>query len=169
MLISRTGANSIPSRRENNSMRDNRDKNRRYYRRRRSGWGNNLYRNTEEKVIAGVCAGLGDHFEIAHWVMRVIFIGVFLFTGPVTILAYIICWILLAPRRQEYYEEYVEYDEEHRRYRPKNIFRYGDDVSTRLARANERLQDTLRRVETMEAYVTSKRYDFDKEFSRISK
>jgi phage shock protein C len=84
-------------------------------------------------------------------------------------MVYIICWILLAPRRQEYYQEYVEYDEQHRRYRPMNIFRYGDDVNTRLARANERLEDALRRVETMEAYVTSKRYDFDKEFSRMSK
>lgn len=149
-------------------MRHYRYRERRFYRRRRSGWGKNLYRNTEDGIIAGVCAGLGDHFEIAHWVMRVIFIGAFLFIGPVIIMAYIICWIVLAPRRQEYYEEYVEYDEEHRRYRPKNIFRYGDDVGTRLARANERLKDALQRVEVMEAYVTSKRYGFDKEFSRIS-
>ena len=149
-------------------MNHYRNRDRRYYRRRRSGWGKNLYRNTEDGIIAGVCAGLGDHFEIAHWVMRVVFIGAFLFIGPVIIMAYIICWIVLAPRRQEYYEEYVEYDEEHHRYRPKNIFRYGDDVSTRLARANERLKDALQRVEVMEAYVTSKRYDFDKEFSRIS-
>lgn len=150
-------------------MRRHRDTNRRYYRRRRSGWGKNLYRNTEEGIIAGVCAGLGDHFEIAHWVMRVIFIGIFIFTGPVTIIAYILCWIILAPRRAEYFEEHMEYDEEHRRYRPRNIFRYGDDVSTRLMRANERLQDAMRRVEAMETYVTSKRYNFDKEFSRISK
>ena len=150
-------------------MRHYRDRDRRYDRRRRNGWGKNLYRNTEDGIIAGVCAGLGDHFEIAHWVMRVIFIAVLVFAGPVTIMVYIICWILLAPRRQEYYQEYVEYDEQHRRYRPMNIFRYGDDVNIRLARANERLEDALRRVETMEAYVTSKRYDFDKEFSRMSK
>ena len=150
-------------------MRHHRDRDRRFYRRRRSGWGKNLYRNTEEGIVSGVCAGLGDHFEIAHWVMRVIFIGAFLFIGPVIIMAYIICWIMLAPRRPEYYQESVEYDEEHRRYRPKNIFRYSDNVSTRLTRANERLKDALRRVEAMETYVTSKRYDFDREFSRISK
>ena len=150
-------------------MNSNNHTNRRFRRQRRSGWGMNLYRNTEAGVIAGVCAGLGDHFAIDHWVMRLIFIGAFLFTGPYVILAYIICWFMLAPRKAEYYEEFVEYDEEHRRYRPKNIFRYSDNVSTRLARANERLKDVIRRVEAMESYVTSRRYDFDREFSKISK
>jgi phage shock protein C len=149
-------------------MSSYRETNRRFSRKRRSGWGMNLYRNTDDGIIAGVCAGLGDHFEIAHWVMRVIVIGALIFTGPITIMVYILCWILLAPRRQEYYEEYVEYDERHRRYRPKNIFRYSDDVGTRLARAQERLKDALRRVEAMESYVTSRRYDFDKEFSKLS-
>ena len=149
-------------------MRSNRHSFRHFKRRRHSGWGMNLYRNSEDSIIAGVCAGLGDHFEIDHWVMRLIFIGAFLFTGPYTILAYVISWFMLSPRRPEYYEEHMEYDEERRRYRPRNIFRYSDNVSTRLARANERLKDTARRVEALESYVTSKRYDFDREFSRIA-
>ena len=148
-------------------MRSNKHTVRRFKSRKKSGWGMNLYRNTEEGIIAGVCSGLGDHFEVDHWVMRLIFIGAFLFTGPYTILAYAICWFMLAPRRPEYFEEHMEYDEEHRRYRPKNIFRYSDNVSTRLERANERLKDVANRVEAMEAYVTSKRYDFDREFSKL--
>ena len=140
---------------------------RRFKRQRRGGWGKNLYRNKEEGFIAGVCAGLGDHFEVDHWVIRLLFIGAFLFTGPYAILAYGIGWFLMAPRRPEYVEEFVEYDEEHRRYRPRNMFRYGDPVSTRLARASERLRDVTRRVEAMESYVTSRRFDLDKEFSRI--
>ena len=151
-------------------MRLHQRTNGRFRQRRRCGWGKNLYRNREAGIIAGVCAGLGDHFEIDHWVMRLIFIGAVLFTGPYALLAYVILWwFILAPRKGEYSEEYMEYDERHRSYRPRNIFRYGDDVSTRLARANERLKDALRRVESMESYVTSKRYDFDKEFSKISK
>src|SRR3990172_5424086 len=162
-------ARSGKRRRGESMMNSNNHTNRRFRRQRRSGWGMNLYRNTEAGLIAGVCAGLGDHFEIDHWVMRLIFIGAFLFTGPYVILFYIICWFMLAPREAEYVEEYVEYDEQHRRYRPKNIFRYSDNVSTRLARANERLKNALRRVEAMESYVTSRRYDFDREFSKISK
>ena len=149
-------------------MNPNRHSVRRFKRQRRSGWGKNLYRNTEDAKIAGVCAGIGDHFEVDHWVIRLIFIGALLFLFPLPLFIYMFLWIVLAPRRDEYYEEYMEYDEEHRRYRPRNIFRYGDDVSTRLARANDRLKDAMRRVEEMESYVTSKRYDFDREFNKIS-
>ena len=130
-------------------MRSNKHTMRRFKSRRLGGWGMNLYRNTEDGIIAGVCAGLGDHFEIDHWVTRLLFIGAFLFTGPYTVLAYVICWVMLAPRRPEYFEEHMEYDQEHRRYRPKNIFRYSDNVSNRLARANDRLKDTVRRVEAL--------------------
>lgn len=150
-------------------MSSNKHTVRRFRRQRRSGWGKNLYRNTEAGKIAGVCAGIGDHFEVDHWVIRLLFIGTLLFLFPIPIFIYIICWMILAPRKDEYYEETMEYDEQHRRYRPRNIFRYGDNVSTRLARANERLKDALSRVEAMEAYVTSRRYDLDQEFSRISK
>lgn len=150
-------------------MRTRKQTARRFRRQRRSGWGKNLYRNSEEGKVAGVCAGIGDHFEVDHWVIRLIFIGACLFLFPIPVFIYILLWIILAPRRDEYFEEYVEYDEEHKRYRPRNIFRYGDDVSTRLARANDRLKDALQRVEAMETYVTSKRYDFDREFSKISR
>ena len=53
-------------------MRPHRNNNRRFKRRKYSGWGMNLYRNTEEGILAGVCSGLGDHFEVDHWVMRLI-------------------------------------------------------------------------------------------------
>ncbi len=33
--------------------------------RKRAGWGRNLYRNTREGKIAGVCAGFADYFDIA--------------------------------------------------------------------------------------------------------
>ena len=30
----------------------------------------NLYRNTRDSKVAGVCAGLADHWDVAHWVVR---------------------------------------------------------------------------------------------------
>ena len=148
-------------------MRSERNKYRRFKRQRHNGWGKNLYRNPKEGYIAGVCAGLGDHFEVDHWVVRLLFAGSLLFTFPFPVLVYIAACFLLAPRPAEVVEDQVEYDEEHRRYRPRNIFRYGDHVSIRLARANERLRDVAHRVEAMESYVTSRRFGLDKEFSRI--
>ena len=58
----------------------------------------NLYRNTREGKIAGVAAGLADHWDVAHWVVRLVWIGAFLFTGTLALWAYLAAWILLAPR-----------------------------------------------------------------------
>ena len=67
--------------------------------RKRSGWGMNLYRNTRDGKIAGVCAGLADHWDVAHWVVRLMWIflaicGAF----PIAFWGYIAGWVLMAPR-----------------------------------------------------------------------
>jgi len=144
------------------------------------GWGMGLYRNTRDGKIAGVCAGLADHFDIAHWVMRLIWIGGFLFTGTLALFAYIGAWILLSPRPSRYsgsgpepaddFDETeipMEYDERYHEYRPKRVFRYPEPGSVRLNRARQKLDDTLRRVEAMESYVTSRRFNLDREFSKL--
>ncbi|TGD75158.1 PspC domain-containing protein [Mangrovimicrobium sediminis] len=151
------------------------------YRRTRSskarGWGMGLYRNTRDGKIAGVCAGLADHFDIAHWVMRLVWIGGFLFTGTLALWAYVGAWILLSPQPSRYGEDDIEdcadigvameYDERYHDYRPKRVFRYPEPSSVRLKRAREKLDATLRRVEDMESYVTSRRFDLDREFSKL--
>jgi len=155
---------------------------RKFRSRKNSGWGMNLYRNTREGKVAGVCAGLADHWDIAHWVMRLIFVGALIFTGMLAIWAYIGAWILMAPRSSrrtdegERYNDYdrysyedveMEYDERRHDYRPKKVFRYSESGSVRLKRARERMDAALRRVECMESYVTSRQYNLNKEFSKL--
>ena len=94
----------------------------------------NLYRNTREGKIAGVAAGLADHWDVAHWVVRLLWVGAFLFTGTLALWAYIGAWILLAPRparrasdSESYFHEEeslepeveMEYDEQRHHYRPR--------------------------------------------------
>ena len=148
----------------------------------RGGWGMNLYRNTRDGKIAGVCAGLADHWDIAHWVMRLIWIGGFLFTGTLALWVYLGAWVLMAPRptrrfsdgvhahEEPEYEEVeieMEYDERYHDYRPRKVFRYSENSSVRLKRARERLDAALARVEDMESYVTSRQYNLNKEFSKL--
>jgi phage shock protein C len=149
--------------------------------RRSAGWGLNLYRNERDGKIAGVAAGLADHWDIAPWVVRLLWVGAFLFTGTLAFWAYIGAWLLLAwrPSRTgadgrpsdelDYTDVAVEmeYDERHHDYRPRKVFRYSENSSVRLQRARERLDAALRRVESMESYVTSRQYDLNKEFSRL--
>jgi len=134
--------------------------------RRQHGWSMNLYRNTKDGKIAGVCAGLADHFGIDPWVVRLIFLGGFFFFGGLTVIAYIAGWILLNPR-DEYVEDEMEYDEEARAYRPKRMFKYSEAAGTRMKRAQDRLRRVNRQVEDIESYVTSRHYELDKEFAKI--
>ena len=150
--------------------------------RKRGGWGLNLYRNTRDGKVAGVAAGLADHWDIAHWVVRLMWVVAFLFTGTLALWAYLAAWILLAPRPRRRAGDAepapvfddepggdieMEYDEIRHRYEPRKVFRYSDSTSVRLNRARERLDAALRRVEDMESYVTSRQYELNKEFSRL--
>jgi phage shock protein C len=155
---------------------------RRFNSRKATGWGMNLFRNTRQGKIAGVAAGLADHWDIAHWVVRLLWVGAFLFTGTLALWAYIGAWIFLSPRparRMDDHEDYLsdeeyaepevemEYDERQHGYRPRKVFRYTDSASVRLRRARERLDAALHRVEDMESYVTSRQYNLNKEFSQL--
>lgn len=154
---------------------------RRFDTRRRAGWGLNLYRNTREGKIGGVAAGLADHWDIAPWVVRLLWVGAFLFTNTLALWVYVGAWIAMAPRpsrpdadgrpsdelEYEAVDVEMEYDERHHDYRPRKVFRYSESSSVRLKRARERLDAALRRVEGVETYVTSRQYELNKEFSRL--
>lgn len=65
-----------------------------------------LYRNPEDKIIGGVCGGIGTYFNINSWIPRVIFLLPFISIlfwlnhvritfGPGTFLIYIILWLVI--------------------------------------------------------------------------
>jgi len=56
-----------------------------------------LYRSTANKVIGGVCGGLGEYFDVDPVLVRVITVLLFLATG-FGILAYVIAWIIIPKR-----------------------------------------------------------------------
>lgn len=137
---------------------------------RENGYGVGLYRNKREAKIAGVCAGLADHFDISPWVMRIAFVGAAFMTNFVIIWVYLIAIFALAPKPSDLKSkrDFYEYDEEERCYRKKNIFRYSPSAGERIQRAKARLDKLASRVENMEAYVTSSRYDLDRQFSELN-
>ena len=52
-----------------------------------------LYRNTEEGKIAGICAGLGDYFEMDPVIIRLIFLLALFLGGG--IIVYLIAWLII--------------------------------------------------------------------------
>jgi phage shock protein C len=160
--------------------------------RKRHGWGMGLYRNRRDGKICGVAAGIADYWDVADWVVRLIFIGLFLFTGTLALWAYVAGAVLLSPRpedrgrrarergntrqssrfteesaNEEAFGPEMEYDEQRHDYRPRRMFRYSESPGVRLARARERLDAAVRRVEGIESYVTSRRYKLNREFSQL--
>jgi phage shock protein PspC (stress-responsive transcriptional regulator)/uncharacterized FlaG/YvyC family protein len=66
-----------------------------------------MYRNPDEKIIAGVCSGFGTYFNLNPWIFRILFLlplfslvnhswyfGIFNFS-PGFILVYIILWLVI--------------------------------------------------------------------------
>ncbi len=53
-----------------------------------------LVRPKNDRVIAGVAAGLADRFGISHGMMRLLFLVSFVLPGP-QLLIYIVLWIII--------------------------------------------------------------------------
>jgi len=53
-----------------------------------------LYRSRDNSMIAGVCGGLGEYFDMDPTFIRLLWI-VFTLAGGSGILAYIIAWIVI--------------------------------------------------------------------------
>lgn len=141
--------------------------------RKRRGWGMGLYRNRSQGWLGGVCAGLADHWDVANWIVRLAAIALLIFTGSIAFWAYLLGWFLLAPRPTRWDGDdddvvvAMEYDENSHSYRKRKVFTYSEAPSERLRKARARLDQALARVETVERYVTSRRYDLNREFSKL--
>src|SRR5215218_7406215 len=53
-----------------------------------------LYRSRSQKMIAGVCGGLGEYFDVDPILIRLLFV-VTAFISGVGILAYLVLWIVV--------------------------------------------------------------------------
>jgi len=54
-----------------------------------------LYRSTKDKMIAGVCGGIAEYFDIDPVIVRVVFVILLLPGGLPGLLPYIILWIIV--------------------------------------------------------------------------
>jgi phage shock protein PspC (stress-responsive transcriptional regulator) len=53
-----------------------------------------LYREPIDKVLGGVCSGLGTYLNIDPILLRILFIGLIFYPFPI-ILTYILCWCII--------------------------------------------------------------------------
>ena len=67
--------------------------------------GKRLYRSQEDRMIAGVCGGLGEYFEVDPTLIRILWI-LFSIAGGAGVLAYIAAYIVI-PERRAISERYI--------------------------------------------------------------
>ena len=53
-----------------------------------------LYRSRKNRIIAGVCGGLAEYFNMDPTLMRILFVFVSLLPGP-SVIFYILAWIII--------------------------------------------------------------------------
>jgi len=56
-----------------------------------------LYRNVNDRKIAGICSGIGEYFDIDPVLIRLIWV-VFAFAAGGGIIAYLIAWAIIPER-----------------------------------------------------------------------
>jgi len=59
-----------------------------------------LYRSKKDKMIAGVCGGIAEYFDIDSTLVRLLGV-ILILSGGVGILTYIIAWIII-PEKPEH-------------------------------------------------------------------
>ncbi len=135
-----------------------------------------LYRDPDRGRLAGVCAGLADYFRTSATMMRFVAITALIFVPQVTAIAYLIATLLLPTR--EKIDSAIDPDLDLARERDRQReFEHElaasegtedlDDRRRIVRQARERLQRIERRIEGIEAYVTSRRFDLDREFRKL--
>lgn len=59
-----------------------------------------LYRSTERRMIAGVCGGIAEYFDIDPVLVRIVFLLLCLMAGS-GVFFYVFCWIIIPKQGQE--------------------------------------------------------------------
>lgn len=113
-----------------------------------------LYRNTKEGKVMGVCAGIADYFGVDVWAVRAVaVVGLIFFMVP-TLVGYFIAGAFLEPRPNDLYAD--EADE-----------KFWRDVRTEpggtVQDLSRRFADLDRRIQGIEAYVTSKEFELNRD------
>ena len=118
-----------------------------------------LYRDKEHAMLAGVCAGIAEYFGLNRKGVRVATVLLMLIPPffAFMVVSYIVLAVVLPVKPQDLYEtrEQAEFW--------RGVSQAPSDVFGALS---HRFRELNLRLEKMEAYVTSKEFEFDRELSR---
>jgi phage shock protein C len=116
-----------------------------------------LYRDKDHAILAGVCSGLANYFGLNRKGLRLIAALSTVFFAPFMIPAYIVLAIILPAKPQDLYKD----ESQEKFYR--GLSMAPSDVFSNL---NHRFRELDLRLQKMEAFVTSREFNIDRELGR---
>lgn len=117
-----------------------------------------LYRDRDHAIIAGVCAGLANYFGLNTKALRLVLAISAVIFMPFVLVGYIILAIVLPVKP----EGAPQMDEEQARFW-RGVSNAPADV---FSNVRHRFRDLDRRLQRMEAFVTSREFEIDRELGR---
>ncbi|WBA18815.1 envelope stress response membrane protein PspC [Salinivibrio kushneri] len=127
---------------------------------------NTLYRDPENGRIAGVCAGLANHFGMETWLVRILIVSAFLLGfGFFVVVAYIAAVLILDKKPPEVSQAPSAAQQEHQvKQKP---WQSGKSASQLIADLDREFSQMEDKVTHMEAYVTSSTFNVDQAFKQL--
>ncbi len=122
------------------------------------GCHNRLYRDPKKGKISGVCAGIADYFSLDVTLIRILAVVSGLAFSAVTIAFYILADIYLPVKPDDLYDD----DQEENYWR-----KYRKSPKDTLADTRYRFRKLERKLSRLEAYVTSDRYQLDRDLNDL--
>ena len=54
-----------------------------------------LYRSKKDRILGGVCAGLGEHLDVDPTIIRLVWVVLTVFSMGTGVIVYILAWIII--------------------------------------------------------------------------
>lgn len=116
-----------------------------------------LYRDPANGILAGVCAGLANYFGLNRRCLRLVVCISAVFFLPFVVISYVILAILLPVKPEE-----LELNEEKAEFW-RGVSNAPADV---FSNVRHRFRELDLRLQKMEAFVTSREFEIDRELAR---
>ncbi|AIW13761.1 envelope stress response membrane protein PspC [Vibrio tubiashii] len=124
-----------------------------------------LYRDTVNGKITGVCAGLANYFALEVWLVRILVISAALLGGSFLVILAYIAMTLMIEKQPPNYVEAIKTEQEHKlKNKP---WQQGQTPEMLLNTIEKDFHNLEIQIRDIEAYVTSDAFKVDKEFKTL--
>ncbi|TQV75432.1 envelope stress response membrane protein PspC [Aliikangiella marina] len=139
-----------------------------------------LYKDPDRGKICGVCAGIAEYLGLEVWVVRIIAVSLLIFVNGAVLVAYIVMCFVLDPKPghvsnrgcfgSERKRRKPSESDDSRPYRPtvKDVWSSGTSPKDLFSQVEDKFSVIEKKLQKMESYVTSNKFNLDQEFKKMA-